>query len=287
MGIDRELGAILNLRYFASGVMAFEDMVVGNAPFAGHGFSILPGMRKRGKPGVAIASIAGSAAALAIIVRADLAAKIKRVTDLKFRSIGVSSGSVNSKTYLQWVGESVLSDHGIASNEVRWVQSAQNWESIRSVLTSKSADAVLCEEPFASRAVTAGLARFLFSVPEIATSQSTLGGNHLRAVVTMAAGVTRHNDEAALLVRMLQKSLQWLAKAQPQEVAAKLRFDAPAEGPELTRILGRYSGIFSPDGRFSKAGIAGSAALLQKMGMIEQAADLEPVLDDQWVGRST
>jgi NitT/TauT family transport system substrate-binding protein len=287
LGIDRELGAILNLRYFASGVLAFEDMAAGNAPFVGHGFTILPGMRKRGKPGVAIASIAGSAAALAIIVRADLASKIKRVADLKFRSIGVSSGSVNSKTYLQWVGEYVLADHGMAANEVRWVQSAQNWESVRSVLTSKSADAVLCEEPFASRAVAAGLARFLYSAPEMTQSKRTIGRNHLRSVVSMAAGLTGHHEEAALLVRMLQRSLQWLAKARPHEVVAKLRFEHPAEGPELIKILQRYAGIFSPDGRLSKEGIAGSAALLQDMGMIEKAADLDPLIDDRWIGRST
>jgi NitT/TauT family transport system substrate-binding protein len=286
LGIDRELGALLNLRYFTSGVLAFDDMMAGNAPFAGHGFPILPGMRKKGKPALAIASIAGSAAALAVLVRADLAGKIKRVADLRFRSIGVSSGSVNSKTYLQLVGEQVLTDHGVAPGDVRWVQTAQNWDSIRSVLASKSADAVLCEEPFASRAVSAGLARFLFSTQDLKKSHSNIGGDHLRAVVSRNPALPGHEEEARVLVQMLQRSLQWLSKAKPAEIVAKLTLDDPAESKELLNVLAKYAGIFSRDGRFSAETIAGTAAMLQKMGTIDQAADLEAVIDSQWVGRS-
>jgi NitT/TauT family transport system substrate-binding protein len=285
LGIDRELGAVLTLRYFTSGVLAFEDMMSGNVAFSGHGFAILPAMRKKGKPALAIASIAGSAAALAVLVRADLAGKIKRIADLKYRSIGVSSGSVNSKTYLQLVGEHVLADHGVAPYEVRWVQSAQNWDSIRSVLASKSADAVLCEEPFASRAVSAGLARFLYSAEEMKKSQSNIGGDHLRAVVSRNPALPGHEEEARVLVQMLQRSLQWLSKAKPAEVVARLKLEDPAESKELATVLARYAGIFSPDGRFSAKTIAGTLLLLQKLGTIDQASDLDAVIDTQWVGR--
>ncbi len=51
LGIDRDFGATFSLRYFTSGVLAFEDMMAGNAPFSGHGFFILSGMRKKGQVG--------------------------------------------------------------------------------------------------------------------------------------------------------------------------------------------------------------------------------------------
>lgn len=285
LGIDREMGVVLNLRYFTSGVLAFEDMMAGNAPFAGHGFAILPGMRQRGKHALAIASVADSAADLSILVRTDLTGKIPRVADLKYRSIGVSSGTANSKTYLQWIGEQVLVEHGVAAHEVRWVQSAQNWDSIRSVLASKSADAVMCEEPFASRAVNAGLARVLFSFKEMKTSQSLIGGRHLRAVVSRNPAMSDNEAIARLMVQMLQRSLHWLAEATPAAIVMRLGVEPKAERQELIGVLSKYQGIFSRDGRFSAAGLAGTAAMLQGMGMINQAAELDALIDDRWVGR--
>jgi len=286
LGIDRDFGAALSLRYFTSGVLAFEDMMAGNAPFSSHGFFILPAMRKRGKSAVAIASTAGTAAALALLVRADLAGKIKRVADLKSRSIGASSGSINSKTYLQMVGETVLGKHGVGPGEVRWVNTAQNWESIRSVLESKSVDAVLCEEPFASRAVSLGLARFLVGAGEVAKSRPQMGGVHLRAVISTPAGSSRHEQEARILTQMLQRSLQWIARASPKEIVAKLPFETAAQSNEMLGILQRYPGIFSADGRFSAAAVAGSVSMLKSMGSIEQVADVDVMIDDRWVGRA-
>lgn len=286
LGIDREFGATLNLRYFTSGVLAFEDMMAGNAPFAGHGFFILPGMHKKGKSAVAITSIAGTNAALSLLVRADLASKIKRVADLKSRSIGASSGSINSKTYLQMIGETVLGEHGVGPGEVRWVNTAQNWESIRSVLESKSVDAVLCEEPFATRAVSLGLARFLVGAGDMSKSRNQIGGKHLRSIISTPAGSRRHEQETRVLTQMLQRSLQWVARARRQEIVAKLPFETAAQATEMLGILQRYPDIFSPDGRFSVAALAASASMLKRMGSIEQVADVDGMVDDRWVGRA-
>ena len=287
LGIDRDLGATLKLRYFTSGVLAFEDMVAGNAHFAGHGFAILPGMRKKGKSAVAIASIAGGAAALALLVRIDLAGKIKRVADLRSRSIGASSGSVSSKTYLQMVGEQVLADHGVAGSDVRWVQTAQNWESVRSALASKSVDAVLCEEPFATRAVAAGLARFLYSANDMAQSKSLIGGAHLRAVISTPSETPGPDEQARLLVQMVQRSLQWMASTKPQDIVSKLPLDDATERNELLTILLRYPAIFSRDGRFPAATIAATTSLLQALGNIEGAGEVERLIDPRWVGMAT
>jgi ABC-type nitrate/sulfonate/bicarbonate transport system substrate-binding protein len=154
------------------------------------------------------------------------------------------------------------------------------------VLVSKSADAVMCEEPFASRAVSAGLARSLFSAQDMKKSSSNIGGTHLRAVVSHNPVLAGKGDQARLVVQMVQRSLQWLAKAKPTEVVDVLKLSDPAEGKELVNVLSNNAGIFSPDGRFSAKSIAGTVLLLQKLGSIDQATELDKVIDDQWVGRS-
>ena len=200
-------------------------------------------------------------------------------------SIGVSSGSVSSKTYLQMEGEQVLAEHGVAASEVRWVQTAQNWESVRAVLASKSVDAVLCVEPFATRAVAAGLARFLYGAEDMARSKSQFGGVHLRTVISTPVAAPAPDDQARLLAQMLQRSLQWMASAKPQDIVGKLSLDGPAERNELLAILARYPTIFSRDGRFPAQIIAATAALLQALGSIENATEVERLIDTRWVGQ--
>ena len=285
LGLEREANAHLQLRYFTSGVQALEDMLAGNANFAAHGFSILPGMREKGKEAVAIASLGGTEAALVMLVRSDLAGKIKRVSDLRFHSIGASTGSVNSKTYQQMVAEQMLGQHGIPRNEVRWVPTSQNWESIKSVLISKSVDALFCEEPFATRAAENGLANFLFEAKEHKTHKTLSGSEPLRAVISIASGVgaVSQDDQARTLTSMLQRSLAWIFKATPQAIIDKLDIDNVNERKELLHVLERYRGFFGRDASFSDAAVAATAAFLEAGGA--QATTMADLINDRWVGR--
>lgn len=285
LGLERKANARLHLRYFTSGILALEDMLAGNANFAAHGFPVLPGMHKKGKPALAIASIAGTEAALGMLVRSDLAGKIKHVSDLKFHSIGVSTGSVNSKTYQQMIAEQMLSESGVAPGEVRWVPTAQNWESIKSVLTSRSADAIFCEEPFATRAADLGLARFLFQAKDTKASKALAGGGPLRAVISIRAGSRHLDEEAETLVGMLQQSLAWMSAAKPQAIVDQLTIADASERKELPHVLERYRGIFSHDASFSAAAVEATASFLTATGTIASSATIAEVINNRWVGR--
>ena len=287
LGFDRELGIRLQLRYFTSGVLAAEDMLAGNAGFAAHGFPILATLRAKGRAAVAVAALSGRDTPRALLVRTDLVRRIKRVEDLKGTSIGASSGSVNSKTYLQMLGEQVLGLHGVAAGEVRWVPMAQNWDSVRSVLVSRSADAVLCEEPFLSRAVDAGLARVLLHFNELQGVRRLPGEGHLRAVITAPqAGIGEAERDGRTLLQMLNKVLAWMAKASPGRIVEQLGIEDAAERSELVRLLSRYSDLFPRDPRFDAAAIAATGTLLVALGLLDQPAAVGSLIDARWTGRS-
>lgn len=132
LGIDRELGVELAIRHLPNGVQALENIVAGDAHFAGTGFSVLPN---------------------AVLVRNELAQKVRKLTDLKGRSIGVPLGSATSKTYLQVIMELWLHAWGVSSDKVRWVSVGMNLDGMHGALASGSVDAVFCEEPLASTLV--------------------------------------------------------------------------------------------------------------------------------------
>jgi len=82
---------------------------------------------------------------------------------------------------------------------------------------------------------------------------------------------------------MLQRSLQWVAKAKPQDIAGKMPLDDAAERRELVAILARYPTIFSRDGRFPPKTIAATVSLLQAMGNSENAAEVQSLIDSRWI----
>ncbi|MFN3544366.1 MAG: ABC transporter substrate-binding protein [Thiobacillus sp.] len=113
LGIDREYGVRLAIRHLPSGVLAAEDMLAGNADFAGTGFPILPNFVARRKEVVAIAALSSGAPPYGIVVRAALAGKVRSLADLRGYSVGVPMGSVSTKTYLQLLAEHWLASHGV------------------------------------------------------------------------------------------------------------------------------------------------------------------------------
>lgn len=289
LGFDLAAGSPLQLRYFASGVLALEDMLAGNAHFSAHGFSVLPGMRHKGKPAVAIARLSGQEAPAALLARVDLPTKPTGVSDLASLSIGVSSGTVSSKTYLQMVGEQILKVNGVPAGAVRWVPMAQNWESVKGALVSKSVDAILSEEPFATRAIDEGLARPLFRMNTPKDLAQLPGSGHLRAVVTAApANLTALAESGTRLLRMLDQSLSYIKQHKPEEIVEMLGIQDTSERRELVAILGQYKGLFPSDAGFSAEALQSTAVFLHAIGAMASPdpAGLAPLIDDRWTGRS-
>jgi NitT/TauT family transport system substrate-binding protein len=222
-------------------------------------------------------------------VRADLPSKPKRVSDLVSLSIGVSSGTVGSKTYLQMIGEQILKANGVAADAVRWVPMAQNWESVKGALVSKSVDAVLSEEPFASRAIDAGLARPLFRMNNPKDLAQLPGSGHLRAVVTAApASLTALAESGARLLRMIDQSLDYITHQAPAKIVDVLGVSEASGRRELAAILGLHKGLFPRDSRFSATTLQSTGGFLHAIGAVvsPDPAGLAMLIDDRWTGRS-
>jgi NitT/TauT family transport system substrate-binding protein len=287
LGFDRVAGSPLQLRYFASGVLALEDMLAGNAHFSAHGFSVLPGMHQKGKYAVAVARLSGQQAPAALLARVGLPSKPTRVSDLASLSIGVSSGTVSSKTYLQMLGEQILKVNGVATGAVRWVPMAQNWESVKGALVSKSIDAILSEEPFATRAINAGLARPLFRMNNPKDLAQLPGSGHLRAVVTTAtANMVALAESGTRLLRMIGQSLDYIKHHTPTEIVDLLGVSDASGRREWVAIIGQYKGLFPSDPRFSTAALQSTAVFLHAIGAMASPdpSGLAILIDDRWTG---
>lgn len=69
LGIDHGVGAQLAIRYLPSGVQSLEDVLAGNAHFAGVAFSVLPTFLAKNKPVTAIAALGSGTPPYAVLIR--------------------------------------------------------------------------------------------------------------------------------------------------------------------------------------------------------------------------
>lgn len=289
LGFDRELGVHLAIRHLPNGVQALEDLVAGDAHFAGTGFSVLPSFAAKGKPVVALATLSSGAPPYAVLVRNDLAREIRSLKDLKGRSLGIPLGSPTSKTYLQVIMELWLRAWGVASDRIRWVPAGMNLDGMHGALASGAVDAVFCEEPLAGTLVRRKIATPLASLTDAKNPARFIGHQHLRAVLASTpALVAADPQRAELMARMLQRSLAWLHRTPPEAVVARLRFADAAQARDIADTMRRLPGLYSRDGRFATAAIESTRQFLNAAGIALPAGmDVRALIDARWVNKPT
>lgn len=286
LGFDRVLKTKVHIRHFPSGVHALEDMLVGNADFAGLGFSVLPRMRAQRQDVFAVAPLSGAMPPISVIVHAALRGKVHSLADLRARSIGVPVGSSKSRTYLQRMAELILASGGVRTDQVRWVGTGQNFDGQVGALMGKLVDAVFCEEPFATMLVDQGIG---FALPDLRDPQrlaSIPGAAHLRAVLATHGELIRETPQrVGVMVEMLQRTLAWMHLQKAAAIVARLETGDEQERRERIMAMTRVPDMFPPDTRFSRAQVEATRAFLSAGG--DPAAEsLDPAqsINDNWAG---
>jgi NitT/TauT family transport system substrate-binding protein len=288
LGIDRALGAQLAIRYLPSGVQALENVLAGDADFAGVGFSVMPAFASKGKPVVALATLSSGTPPYAVLVRNDLRQQIRSLHDLRGRSIGIPLGSPTTKTYLQVLMELWLQSYGVKSNEVRWVPASMNFEGMHGVLASGAVDAVFCEEPLSGTLVRKKIGAQLASLSDPKNPARIVGHQHLRAVIASTpAIIAARPRRAELMVRMLQRVIRWVATTPAAEVVARLGVKDAELAADIADALRRLPKLFSPDGGFKPEEIESTRQFLVASGAsLPPGMDIRTLIDDRWVRQS-
>jgi NitT/TauT family transport system substrate-binding protein len=285
LGIDRELGIRLAIRHLPSGVLAAEDMLAGNADFAGTGFPILPNFVARRKDIVAIATLSSGAPPYGIVVRKALASKIRGLKDLRGHSVGVPMGSASTKTYLQLLAEHWVGTNGVRPQEVRWTPITQNFEGVSGALAGEVVDAVFCEEPASSTLVREGVGVQIASLSDPKNPVQLSGRNHIRAVLAAAPQLLAARPEAARkMVQMLRRALRWIHESPREQIPQRLGITDPAQRADITHALGRLPNFFSRDGSFIKADVEATRLFMKSVGLaMSDGRDITAVIDERWL----
>ena len=285
---DKEEGVSLQILHTGGGSVALKNMVTRNADFAVAGVPAAMSLKANGGDVVVIAPV-DDAPLFVLMVRADLKEQVRRISDLKGRVIGVNTSTKASKTTSQQLAELLLKSDGVPLNSVRIVPAGQSWVEQSSLMISGQADAVVGDEPFASRLLADKRVFFLAHLAQPETVKEIQGVNFLHAALeTRSDMIAQEPEKVARMVRMVKKSLAWIGSHTPEQLVEALAIKDPEEREALLLALRKYPKSFSRDGRFSAAQLQETDLFFHsslEQGGPGQALTIEQMVDDRWAGR--
>jgi NitT/TauT family transport system substrate-binding protein len=287
IGADSDEGIALQILHTGGGAVALNNLVTRNSDFAVAGFPAAMSLRANGGDVVGIAPV-DDAPLFVLMVRSGLKGKVRRIADLKGKVIGVNTSTKNSKTTSQQLVELLLKSDGVDLDDVRLVPAGQSWVEQSSLMFSGSADAIMGDEPFASRLAAEGKVFFLANLADPQTASKIHGANFLHATLETRSDVIMDAPQKAeKMVRMLVKSLQWIANHTPEEVVDKLKVTDPGERTALLLALHKYPHAYSRDGKFSDSQLRETELFFRNTnaGNVKaQSLDIEGMVDSKWSG---
>lgn len=288
IGADTAEGVKLRIQHTSGGGVALGRMANRDADFAVAGLPAQMSMRAGGGDVVTIAPV-NDLTLFILMVRADLKGKVRSISDLRGKTIGVNASSLSSKTTSQQLTELLLKSNGVEPTAVRILPAGQSWAEQSSVIQTGAVDAIMGDEPFASRLLAEKRVFFLMNLADPEASKKTPGAGFLHAALaTRSDVIARQPEKVAKMVAIMRRTLIWMASKSPQEIVSVLGIADKAERDALLASLKKYKRLYSSDGRFSTRQLRESELFFRASSGADPAAaalKVEDMVRDSWAGR--
>jgi NitT/TauT family transport system substrate-binding protein len=283
---DAEEGLQLRIIHTASGVIALRNMLTYNSDFAVAGVPAAMSQQANGGDVVVIAAVSG-APLFVLMVRAELQSQVRQIGDLTGKIIGVNTSTSSSKTSSEQILELLLKSNKVSLDSVRIVPAGQDWMSQSALIMLDKVDAIMGDEPFASRLLAQRQVFFLANLGQPATVSKVPGMNFLHAALeTRSDVITNEPHMVKKVVRMIQRSLAWIANHSPQQLVDVFAIKHEEERAALLHVLQTYPNVFSRDGKFIPAQLHETEVLFQSSNANQVYNDklkVTQMLDTRWL----
>jgi NitT/TauT family transport system substrate-binding protein len=288
LGADRQEGLEFNIKYMSGGPQAFKDMLDRNVDFSAGGFAALGLQRASGHAVRSVLPIT-RVPAYTLLVRNDLKGKVKRVADLRGKVVGVKGHSPGGRSTSQLFTEFVLARAGVATGNVNYVSVGQSFESQHAGLASSAVDAIMGDEPFATRLVKDGVAFALRDFHDLAATRELLGGLFLNGMLATREDVVANRPEVVeKVVKAIKRSLTWIDQQSADAMVDALQMPDAVERDALRAVLKVRKTIYSTDGRFSDEQVASTNRFFHatETSASAKALQLASLVEARWAGRA-
>lgn len=288
IGADKAEGAEVRVVFAPGGPGAVNEMLGNNVDFAVVGLPAAMSVRLKDNRVAALAAI-NDLPLYALLVRQGLKQEVKTVADLKGRTIGLHSNSVSNKSTSQQVLELIFRRGGVPLGSYRIASVGRRWDSESLMLRTGAVDALIGDEPHASHMAAEKIAFPLVHLGNPDTMQLFVGAGFLRgALIGRTDKIDKDPVKAETMVRIIKRSLAWIATHSAEEFADKMAIADPDERQKLIAVLKKYPRQYSKDGSFSQRQLRETEIFFIDSQAGDAAAEhfrIDSMIVDRWVGR--
>jgi ABC-type nitrate/sulfonate/bicarbonate transport system substrate-binding protein len=288
IGADEAEGLDLDIRYIGGGPQAYRDMLERNSDFSAGGMAALALQKLSGKPVVCVAPMT-RVPAYTLLVRSSLKGKVKSISDLAGKVIGVKGHVPGGRSTSQLFTEHVLMRSGVGPDRANYVSVGQAYDNQHAALATGTVDALMGDEPFATRLVKQKAAYVLADYHDLETTRRMMGGLFLNGQVATREDFAKNRPEVVeKMVKTLKRTLVWIDKHSAREMVDALALPAAEEREALHDVLKLRKKVYSPDGRFSAEQLATVDHFLHSTETSEaaRAFSVSSIVQDRWAGKA-
>lgn len=285
-GADEAEGIRLDIRHVGGGPQAFRELVERNSDFAAGGLPAMALQRATGQPLACIAPLT-QVPAYTLLMREGLQGQVRGIADLAGRVVGVKGHTPGGRSTTQLFTEHVLQRAGLGPGQVNYVAVGQSFDSQSAALLSGAVDAIMGDEPFATRLVARRAAYVLADFHDLEQTRRQMGGLFLNGALATRDDVIQQRPEVVeRVVKTVARTLRWIAQRSPADIVQALApTDAEARS-SLLAVLGRHKGIYAPDARFSQEQVATTERFFRatEPTPAAQALAFDRLISARWAG---
>ncbi len=178
---------------------------------------------------------------------------------------------------------------GVGPDRVNYVAVGQAYDNQHAALATGTVDALMGDEPFATRLVKQKAAYVLADYHDLETTRRMMGGLFLNGQVATREDFAKNRPEVVeKMVKTLKRTLVWIDKHSAREMVDALALPTAEEREALHEVLKLRKKVYSPDGRFSAEQLTVVDHFLHATETSEaaRAFSVSSIVQDRWAGKA-
>ena len=272
LGYFEEAGLKVNMINTGSGTKALQAVVSGGADMTAGSFEHVIQLQGRGQDIRAIVKF-GLYYGNVLGVVSHRAKDYKSPADMKGWKIGVSATGASSQFFVALL----LAKHGVKPDEVSFIGVGQGPGGIAAVRTGKNLDAIAVTDPTITELENSKDIIVVADSRNLEGTVEVYGGETISGVLYTREDFIRQNPNTVqATATAIIRALEWIKKANIDEVTAKVPQEFWAGRPELYKVMLEKSiSSFENDGRISPTATELTLGFLRKIDPALRDAKLD------------
>ena len=284
LGHFKEQGLNMTINDFAGGAQSLQALIGGSLDVVAGAYEHNIRMQAKGQDIRAVIEL-GRFPGIVLAVRKEKAAQVKSFKDMKGFKIGVTAPGSSTHFFVN----ALIAKDGLKPEDVSIIRVGAGASAV-AAMKKGEIDAISNLDPAISKLQQDGDIVVLADSRTEADNQKLFGGNNPAAVVYMKQDFIQKNPNTVqAIVNAFYKTLKWLEKASPEDVAKVV----PEEYLLGDRAL-YIAAVKASIPMYSKTGIVPEAGMKTALGMLQQfdaemkaaTIDLPKTFNDSFVKKA-